>query len=720
MKKHKIVTYLFFIIFLLGFFGAKANFSITVDSVLKEQIIKVGQQKLQSLIQLNEQFLKEGKTDKLNFVINLNPEDYINDIAIPTKSNYLSSVATESNYNARLNQIYQNEGLECYLILINYFDAKVTATMPTNYTLDEVFNGDGFFQQNSNIETLKTAHESITLGILYGTNSVNRKRYVISLANYCSSAFDNTTGGTGCFGLYAPYTVQTASSPAIAYFEETFKYFKSYLKADQAFIKESSRDVRVDKLISDFEKSVKNYKKKALILQTNTTNGLEAILSFFSTEDRQLLTNEERRHILKVFCSNSILLTTEIEILNILNTVPRDSVNVLLNDLVTIDVNQKRLIKHLFDKFQNDDYKSLVSRLVQLVGNSTLYQHNLPDVEASLISNQISPTWSRVFEWSDCSTSTTIDAQSTDDCKQPSHWQHAEKRYFTITMSSTGAIEINGKYKKVEAVISNNGPYSTTYENITPSILNPYDLIVLVDKTTIDGLNDITETSGGTMVVPAFFLVYAKDKAFNRDVFETAMALTNIIGPEEILAKKLLSKLSGFKRLLKFFRKAEVLQAAGSFGKYSTKIDNAVSVLQKENLFANDALTFLDGEYRTVQTTQQVTTYRNFGGIAKVGGTFVTTKTGASKVELALLDEWNNSMRFEATINIPSVNKINIGIVGPQTSTNGLQTLAGGGDQIILPYQWNTQWVSKIVDKTTGKIYNSVSDFKIDFPNLVD
>jgi hypothetical protein len=170
-----------------------------------------------------------------------------------------------------------------------------------------------------------------------------------------------------------------------------------------------------------------------------------------------------------------------------------------------------------------------------------------------------------------------------------------------------------------------------------------------------------------------------------------------------------------------FFGKGEeLLQQAGNFGKYSTKLDNAVTVLQKESLFGNDALTFLDAEYRTVQSAQQITTYRAFGGNAKVGGSFVTTKAGATKAELALLDEWNNSMRFEATINIPSGTKMNIGKVGPQTSTNGLQTLAGGGDQVILPFQWNTQWVTKVVDKTTGKVYNSVSEFAVDFPNLVN
>ena len=77
-------------------------------------------------------------------------------------------------------------------------------------------------------------------------------------------------------------------------------------------------------------------------------------------------------------------------------------------------------------------------------------------------------------------------------------------------------------------------------------------------------------------------------------------------------------------------------------------------------------------------------------------------------------------MRFEATIDVPINTKMNIGKVGPQNSTDGLQTLAGKGDQVILPYQWNKKWVSRIVDTETGKIYNSVSEFEIDFPSLVN
>ena len=74
-------------------------------------------------------------------------------------------------------------------------------------------------------------------------------------------------------------------------------------------------------------------------------------------------------------------------------------------------------------------------------------------------------------------------------------------------------------------------------------------------------------------------------------------------------------------------------------------------------------------------------------------------------------------MRFEAKIEVPTGQTLNIGKVAPQTSSNGLQTLTGGGDQILMPQNWNAQqWVREVVDKTTGRIY-TYDEFRLAFPN---
>src|SRR5690606_38193996 len=123
--------------------------------------------------------------------------------------------------------------------------------------------------------------------------------------------------------------------------------------------------------------------------------------------------------------------------------------------------------------------------------------------------------------------------------------------------------------------------------------------------------------------------------------------------------------------------------------------------------------------YKTVKTTMPITLTRTFGGTAKLKGTFASTKLNESREKLALLDEWDNSMRFEATIEVPENTQLNLGKVGPQTSSNGNQYLAGGADQVLLPLQWTPSlWVSKVTDRETGIEY-SYNEFVNTFPEYI-
>ncbi|ENK5394995.1 hypothetical protein AB3U68_002178 [Listeria monocytogenes] len=74
---------------------------------------------------------------------------------------------------------------------------------------------------------------------------------------------------------------------------------------------------------------------------------------------------------------------------------------------------------------------------------------------------------------------------------------------------------------------------------------------------------------------------------------------------------------------------------------------------------------FLDGNYRTVKTTEEITVYRVFGGNAKSTGSFVTINKAISridaKIDMALLPEWKNTRMDEAEIIIPKGQQINIG-----------------------------------------------------------
>ena len=156
-----------------------------------------------------------------------------------------------------------------------------------------------------------------------------------------------------------------------------------------------------------------------------------------------------------------------------------------------------------------------------------------------------------------------------------------------------------------------------------------------------------------------------------------------------------------------------------AYGNYATSIDDLVTETSKVDLPGSISSTFTDGVYRTVVTNSKITLYRSFGDEAYLKGGFATTKAGATRSEVALLDEWNNSMRFEATIEIPAGQRLNIGKVAPQTSSDGLQKLSGGGDQILMPQTWNPEsWVKNVIDTETGKTY-TFSEFKEAFPDII-
>jgi hypothetical protein len=138
-----------------------------------------------------------------------------------------------------------------------------------------------------------------------------------------------------------------------------------------------------------------------------------------------------------------------------------------------------------------------------------------------------------------------------------------------------------------------------------------------------------------------------------------------------------------------------------------------VAVLPQESLFGNDALTFLNSAYQTVVTTLPTRLYRAFGGSAMPGGTFVTPDTLAdtsqTRKNLAILTEWGNTLEFEAVIKVPVVVKLNIGLAAPQAYLPGL------GQQVIMPYKWNTDWIERIYHTRSAQSW-SLAEFKAAYP----
>jgi hypothetical protein len=134
------------------------------------------------------------------------------------------------------------------------------------------------------------------------------------------------------------------------------------------------------------------------------------------------------------------------------------------------------------------------------------------------------------------------------------------------------------------------------------------------------------------------------------------------------------------------------------YGKYSTNIDDKVNVTEQAELPSWIAESFTDGNYRTVVTQEKITFYRTYGGSAKETGAFVTTTPAGNrinaKLSTALVPDWKNSRQFEAVIEVPKGETLNIGRVEKQYTKSGA-LLEGDGDQILLPQGWSSDWIKE-------------------------
>ena len=156
------------------------------------------------------------------------------------------------------------------------------------------------------------------------------------------------------------------------------------------------------------------------------------------------------------------------------------------------------------------------------------------------------------------------------------------------------------------------------------------------------------------------------------------------------LAQKITAKSDG--------SKAKSTGKAKPFGKYSTAIDDKVKVFEKVDLADWISESFTDSNYRTVVTEENIKFYRTYGGGAKASGAFVTTSPAGNrlnaKVSTALVPDWKNSRQYEAVIEVPKGQVLNIGRVEKQYTKTGA-LLEGNGDQILLPQGWPSEWIKE-------------------------
>src|SRR5699024_6945974 len=130
------------------------------------------------------------------------------------------------------------------------------------------------------------------------------------------------------------------------------------------------------------------------------------------------------------------------------------------------------------------------------------------------------------------------------------------------------------------------------------------------------------------------------------------------------------------------------LASANGFGEYITGKDMFGNELseEKRNQSLTESLFILGVSGMGMYADRLIDKNAVYGG----------TTTISVKIDLALKPEWKNTRIHEVKIKIPDGEILNVGKVVPQTIDKTGTVLSGGGDQILMPRDWPSEWIQDI------------------------
>ena len=89
--------------------------------------------------------------------------------------------------------------------------------------------------------------------------------------------------------------------------------------------------------------------------------------------------------------------------------------------------------------------------------------------------------------------------------------------------------EIKGFYQNVVAPDGVSVRETDWQELSEPTLLKPFDLVIFVNNSSLDVLNETTGSGNGEfIIVPAIFLNYADQKQFNNDVVQAVSIAADV------------------------------------------------------------------------------------------------------------------------------------------------------------------------------------------------
>lgn len=513
------------LILLVFLFSAFRINAIEVDSVQRRKFIQEGRGELCDLLEYNTHVASptdrkyvvviDGDPNAINYTVEKNVQGNTEDI--------LSQEAVDS-INATLARTYASYGIEMYVIMMKSFNFVVKAPLPDLPSSTQLFTHH-LYDEESNIAELRAIHQQLTNEITYNTFSARgRDCLVYSRADY-TGAYVPGKIGTWTLSKRIPYYAQSPTYPKLA---ELTDYYYDRIKEDPNVIN-AGLELSLRNAAKAFWESAKYMALKNQIMTTLHTQQMSQIFQQFNESvDYQNLTEAERIHALGVFAGYPMhdngLGQQERYACKIIEYTPKEQVSGFLTQLSQVsplnttvgfigDKPDQALIITLIDKMDDvgpggDNYTRMMRGLASIaMSDESFATAHMP---------QTSQQWlDRRIYWDDWSAMETAPIGTHD---------------YDVTLSSDAKVQVN--LKVVKRWDSDTGGrqesirHTEVWENYDPYSLNPFDLVVFTNRSSLGMLQVAGAAPDQPFLAPAIFLKYADDKAFNTNsITVTAIAI---------------------------------------------------------------------------------------------------------------------------------------------------------------------------------------------------
>lgn len=515
------------------------------DSSVLQKIAEECTGKLKQRMQANATLRSTGRAKQQNFVVTVGfdepPIDYDRHGYILEKNltgvtpNYYSSAdlsMLQANINPKLVALYQQEQVEAYYLIVNYFNLYISrkaildySDANGNYNINAglfnssggIFNSD-IWNTFSNLEQLSNDFRSVTDEIAGSIFTATNRTMLLSVGKFCGkdlTMVDNSTFSIGCEYLanVAMNTKNNALMTEAAY-SRIPAVLRSYLENNTSGASPVSlTNGHVDGMVQ----SVKQSKNVAKILSLQTYALLKPVLTNFSTAEYSALSVEERIHILKAIVTGSAAQVKdnmdnggESTTMKIMRTVPKREAVVtdFFDRLYSTGV-----LVSLYNNLTDASYMGLVgennfSGFVNELSRLFTVKYNLLDSKkyedlAKTIGEDHTLYYGTYMENGNPSSSFITD--------------YEEGAFTSIDMLPNGDIKVNDN-SYIRSKFSNPAAYSPADEILPLEARNhvykPFEpiLCVLYSKPSYGGFDD--KVIGKPFILPAIAFKWMKEKAW--------------------------------------------------------------------------------------------------------------------------------------------------------------------------------------------------------------